>query len=125
MLCKQHIHGRWQLASMAGPRPLGRSLPSCLFFQPWEKSLSGQAVGEAQVPAPAPVIPAPCARSIYYPPISSHHVNHSELKRRSIPGNGWSLPGFTVRLGERAGTWNKAPAGEVLKSPDWNLKCVF
>lgn len=98
MLCKRHIHGRGQLASMAGlpphfPDPWAGPcppalLPSCLFFWPWEKSLSGQAVGEAQVPAPAPVIPAPCARSIYYPLISSHRVNHGELKRRSVPGNG-------------------------------------
>lgn len=116
-----------QLASMGGlsPQPLGWPLPSCLLSRPWEKPLSGQAVGEARVPAPAPALPALCACSIDYPPISSYRVNHSELRKQSRSGGQIIHAWFTVRLQERPGTWDKAPAGEVLKTPNWNRSCVF
>ena len=47
-------------------------------------------------------------------------MNHSELRKQSQSGGQIIRAGFIVGLGERAGTWNKAPAGEVLKTPDWN-----
>lgn len=89
MLCKQHVHGgraaRPPWAAAFPPTP--GLAPALLPLVPaLGKALSGQAVGEARVPAPAPALPALCACSIDYPPISSHRVNHSELRKQSRSG---------------------------------------